>query len=152
MAHLLGPAQLRFLEEHHSAGMVTLRADGTPHVAQVGIGLVDRPDGTRRLWSSGTQRRLRTRHLRRDPRCTLFVFDPPMRWLGLETTVTILDGPDTPALHLPLFRTVLGLGPGQMIAWGDHEVTDDELVAMMAAQERLIYEFQIHRSYGAPDR
>jgi hypothetical protein len=77
-----------------------------------------------------------------------------MRWLGLETTVTILDGPGPgpAALHLPLFRAILGLGPGQTIAWGDHEVTDDELVAMMAAEERLIYEFQIHRAYGAPDR
>ena len=51
-----------------------------------------------------------------------------------------------------LFRTVLGLGPGQAIAWGDVQVTDDELVAMMAAGERLIYEFQIHRAYGAPGR
>ena len=107
---------------------------------------MDRPDGTRRLWSSGTQRRLRTRQLRRDPRCTLFVFDAPMRWLGLET---ILDGSGTPALHLPLFRTALGLGPGADDRLGRPRGADEELVAMMAAEERLIYEFQIHTAYGA---
>lgn len=148
----LDTIQLRFLQDHHAAAMVTLRGDGSPHVAQVGVGLVDRPDGTRRLRSSGTRGRVRTRHLRRDPRCTLFVFDPPMCWLGLDTTVTILDGSDAPRAHLPLFRTILGLGSEQKIAWADIEVTDDELVAMMVAEQRLIYEFEIHRAYGMPER
>ena len=58
----LDPAQLQFLAGHHRAAMITVRADGTPHVAQVGVGLVEGPDGTQRLWSSGTQGRLRTRH------------------------------------------------------------------------------------------
>lgn len=80
-----------FLDEHAAAAMVTLRRDGTPHVARVAVGLVDG-----RLWSSGLPSRLRTGHLRRDPRCTLFVYDPSgpqgaWRWLGLETTATILD-------------------------------------------------------------
>ncbi len=109
----LDEAELRFLNDQHHAAMVTLRADGTPHVAQVGIALVTGPDGVQHLWASGTQKRVRTRHLRRDPRCTLFVFDPPpMRWLGLETTVTIIDGPDAPGLHPRLFRAVLGKAPG----------------------------------------
>lgn len=144
----LNQTELQFLTGHHQAAMITLRADDTPHVAQVGIGLVAGPDGRQRLWASGTQRRVRTRHLRRDPRCTLFVFDPPVRWLGLETTVTILDGPDAPSLHPRLFRAVLGLGPHQKIAWGSKEATDDEIVAMTAAEERLIYDFEIHQTYG----
>jgi hypothetical protein len=51
------------------------------------VGLVD---GS--LQSSGTQTRVRTKHLRRDPRATLFVFDTtnPWRWVGLEATVTIV--------------------------------------------------------------
>lgn len=48
-------SQLQFLTDHHHAAMITFCADGTPHVAQVGIGLVDGPDGARRLWASGTQ-------------------------------------------------------------------------------------------------
>jgi PPOX class probable F420-dependent enzyme len=144
----LGEAELRFLADHPRAAMITLRADGTPHAAQVGIGLVEAADGTQRLWSSGTPGRVRTRHLRRDPRCTLFVFDPPLRWLGLETTVTILGGPDVPELHPRLFRAVLGLGPEEMIAWGNRQASDEEIVAMAAAEQRLIYDFEIHRTYG----
>jgi hypothetical protein len=45
----LDEIQLQFLRHKHHAAMVTLRANGTPHVAQVGIGLVDGPDGSHRL-------------------------------------------------------------------------------------------------------
>jgi PPOX class probable F420-dependent enzyme len=123
-----------FVANNRSAVMVTLKADGTPHVARVGVGLVDG-----RLWSSGTQGRLRTKHLRRDPRCTLFVFSDEHRyqWLGLETTVTILDGPDAPDLNLRLYRELAG------------EPDDvDEYLAAMVLEERLIYEFEVGRTYG----
>src|SRR2546430_6574410 len=87
-----------FLEAHHAAAMITLRADGTPHAVRVGVALVDGM-----LWSSGTHDRVRTGHLRRDPRCTLFVFDPTRRYLTLEAIVTILEGPDAPR---QIFRLV----------------------------------------------
>ena len=123
----------RFLENHHRAVMVTLRADGSPHVAIVGIGLVDG-----KLWSSGTKTRLRTKHLRRDPRSTLFVMGGnPWEWLGLETTVTILDGPDAPELNLRLYRHLAG------------EPDDvQEYLDVMVTEERLIYEFEVERAYG----
>ena len=125
---------LAFLEDNHAAAMVTLRADGTPHVARVGVGLVDG-----KLWSSGTQGRIRTKHLRRDPRSTLFVFDTDdaWRWLGLEATVTILDGSDAPDLNLALYRVLAG----------EPDDTAEYLEAMKR-EERLIYEFEISRSYG----
>jgi hypothetical protein len=61
VALALDESRLQVLTDHHHAAMITLCADtlcadGTPHVAQVGIGLVDGPDGTRRLWASGAQR------------------------------------------------------------------------------------------------
>lgn len=134
------------------AGMVTLRSDGTPHVAQVGVGLVDTGDGNERLLASGTSRRVRTRHLRRDPRATLFVFGPPMGWLGLETTVQIIEGPEVPEWSLRLYRAVLGIGPNDKIAWGGQEMTDGQLIGALIAEQRLIYEFEIHRAYGEPNR
>ena len=93
-----------FLDAHHAAAMITLRADGTPHAVRVGVALVDGM-----LWSSGTHDRLRTGLLRRDPRCTLFVFDPTRRYLTLETIVTILEGPEDqgpvrPAPEAPVTR------------------------------------------------
>src|SRR4051795_6341446 len=97
----LSSDDVAFLEKNRSAAMITVARDGTPKVARVGVALVDG-----KLWSSGTEERARTKRLRRDPRCTLFVFDASFAWLALETTVTILDGPDVTQLHVTLFRTM----------------------------------------------
>ena len=134
-----------FLEKYHSAAMTTLRRDGAPHVARVGVALVDG-----RVWSSGTQTRLRTKHLRRDPRSTLFVFDAEFRWLALESRVTILDGPDAPSLHLRLFQ-VMQQGmrvPEGQINWFGRTISEEEFLKTMVEEQRLIYEFEIIRSYG----
>jgi PPOX class probable F420-dependent enzyme len=123
-----------FLERHHAAVMVTLKADGTPHVARVGVGLVDG-----RPCSSGTRARVRTRHLRRDPRSTLFVMDDanPYAWLGLETLVTIHDGDDAVDRNLALYRVLAG-EPDDL----------EEYRAAMVRDERLVYEFEVLRAYG----
>jgi hypothetical protein len=86
--------------------MITLRRYGTPHAVRVGVAVVDG-----KVWSSGTQGRVRTRHLRRDPRSTLFVFESggpqgSFRWLALESVVTILEGPDAPDLNIRLFQVM----------------------------------------------
>jgi hypothetical protein len=80
----LSPKDTAFIEEHPSAAMITVSRDGTPRAARVGIALVDG-----KLWSSGTQDRVRAKRLRRDPRCTLFVFEAGWEWLTLDTTVRI---------------------------------------------------------------
>jgi PPOX class probable F420-dependent enzyme len=125
----------RFLTNNHRAIMVTLRADGSPHVARVAVGLVDG-----KLWSSGTQDRVRTKHVRRDPRASLCVLDEgnAYSWLGLDTTVTILDGEDAPELNLALYRVIAG------------EPDDvDHYKRAMVEERRLIYEFSIDKAYGA---
>ncbi len=123
-----------FLEKHHAAVMATLRPNGTPHVTRVSIGLVDG-----RLWSSSTQTRARTKYLRRDPRATLCVLDESNagRWLGLETTVHILEGPDAPMQNLALRRLVAG-DPPDVAKYLQEKI----------AEQRLIYEFDITRVYG----
>jgi hypothetical protein len=95
--------------------------------------------------------RVRTRHLRPDPRSTLFVFDtsPERRWPGLETTVTILAGPDAPELSLRLFREMQkGMAPEGKLWWGGAEKTPEEFVETIRQERRLIYDFDIHRAYG----
>jgi len=141
-----------FLEENHSAAMITLRPNGTPHAARVGVGLIEG-----KLWSSGTRQRVRTKHLRRDTRSTLFVFDShsestAWRWLALECTVTILDGPDAPDLNLRLFQTLQqsmtpAPKPGHVM-WFGQDKTIDEFLKTMVEEQRLIYEFSIARAYG----
>jgi PPOX class probable F420-dependent enzyme len=140
-----------FLEKNHGAAMVTLRRDGTPHAVRVGVALVDG-----KVWSSGTQHRLRTRFLRRDPRCTLFVFESGFGYLTLEGTVKILEGPDAPDMNLRLFRTMqAGMKPGPApgnLMWNGKELTRDQFRQAMVDEKRLIYELDVQRAYGPASR
>jgi hypothetical protein len=138
----LSDNELAFLEKNHSAAMVTVNADGIAKVARVGVALIDD-----KLWSSGTADRVRTARLRRDPRCTLYVHDNAFGFLALETTVAILDGPDAPALNVRLFREMQGKPTGPL-SWFGGEFEEPDFVAQMDAEQRLIYEFEPHHTYG----
>src|SRR5215469_9834704 len=105
--------QSRFLESHHSAAMITIGEGGIPKAVRVGVVLV-----SGRLWSSGTKDRVRTSRLRRDPRCTVFVFDPGFTWLTLEATVAINDGPDAAEQSLRLFRMMQNRPTGPLSWFG----------------------------------
>ncbi|MDQ3646251.1 MAG: TIGR03618 family F420-dependent PPOX class oxidoreductase [Actinomycetota bacterium] len=122
-----------FLDKFHSGVMATTKKNGAPHVAVIGLGLVDG-----RLWSSGTQTRVRTRHLRADPRATLCVFgESRYQWLGAECRVTILEGDDAAEQNLALYRVLAG------------EPDDvDQYLQAMQDEQRLIYEFEVVRTYG----
>lgn len=126
--------------------MITLRADGMPHVVRIGVALVDG-----KLWSSGTQARVRTRHLRRDPRCTLFVFDQQYGYLAIESTVRLLEGPDVPELSVHLFRTMQTGMPHierGTLMWYGRELTIEQFRQAMIDERRLIYDFEPVRTYG----
>jgi hypothetical protein len=138
----LSEIDLAFLADHHSAAMITVASSGVAKPSRVSIGLVDG-----KLWSSGTEGRVRTARLRRDPRCTLFVFDAESTWRGLEATVTILDGPEAPELNLRLFRSIFDTPTGP-ISWFGRNFSDEEFLQAMIDQERLVYQFEVNRSYG----
>ncbi len=138
----LSDEQRLFLESNHSAAMTTIGRDGTPKSVRVGIARVDG-----KLWSSGTQERVRTATLRRDPRCTLFVFDATYRWLTLDTTVRLLEGEDVPELNLRLFRQMQDRPTGDL-NWFGKELSQEEFLQTMAQEKRLIYEFEVIRGYG----
>jgi PPOX class probable F420-dependent enzyme len=134
-----------YLDKQHSAAMTTLGKDGSPHAVRVGVALVDD-----KIWSSGTQARARTKHLRRDPRSTLFVFDSEWRWLTLECRVTILDGPEAAELNLRLFQVMQqGMDvPAGQINWYGRTLSHEEFLKTMVQEQRLIYEFDVVRMYG----
>ena len=136
-----------FIEANQSAAMITLRADGTPHVARIGLGVIDG-----KIWSSGTQGRVRTKHILRDPRATLFISETGFQWLGLETSVTILEGPDVPQLTLRFMRSLqAGIDPQPApgrIAWFGQERTEEEFLQIMVDEQRLLYQFDVTRAYG----
>jgi PPOX class probable F420-dependent enzyme len=131
-----------FLEANHGAAMVTIGSDGLPKVARVAVALVDG-----KLWSSGTQGRVRTERLRRDPRCTLFVFGADWPWLALETTVTLIEGPEVPELSVRLFRIMQGK-PAGPLSWFGADLEEDAFRARMVEEQRLIYELAVQRTYG----
>jgi PPOX class probable F420-dependent enzyme len=114
--------------------MCTLKKDGAPHVARISVGLVEG-----NLWSSGTDERVRTAHLRRDPRATLCVLDDSNRyaWLGLECEVDILDGPERVDQNLALYRVLAG-EPDDLQEYRDAMVTE----------KRLVYQFNVKKAYG----
>ncbi len=132
-----------FVEQHNSAAMITVGADGYAKPARVGVAVVDG-----KLWSSGTKDRTRTRRLRRDPRCTLFVYDTasPL-WLAVEASVSILEGPDAPALSLRLFRQMQGKPTGPL-TWFGGVLEEDAFLQTMTDEGRLIYELTPKRVYG----
>ncbi len=138
----LSPQDIKWLADRHGAAMATIGEDGLPKVARVGVALIDGE-----LWSSGTRDRVRTERLRRDPRCTVFVFDPGFSWMALETTVAILDGDDAPALNLRLFREMQGK-PSGPLSWFGGELSEEAFLEKMADEQRVIYRFEVHRTYG----
>jgi uncharacterized pyridoxamine 5'-phosphate oxidase family protein len=138
----LSDHDLEFLRNNHQAAMITVGQDGVAKTARIGVALVDG-----KLWSSGTSARVRTKRLRRDPRCTLFVFDAAYSWLALETTVTILDGPEAPNLNMKLMRSSQDKPTGPL-SWFGGELTEKQFLETMVEEGRLIYEFEIQKAYG----
>jgi PPOX class probable F420-dependent enzyme len=126
----------KFLKDNHLAVMTTLRPDGSPHSVMVGVGLVDG-----RLWSSGTQDRVRTKHLRKDNRASLLLLnrDNPWSWISIDSHVTVLDGPDAVDRNQALYEVITG-GPPENL---------EEYRQAMVDERRLIYEFSIDRTYGS---
>jgi PPOX class probable F420-dependent enzyme len=138
----LSESDRAFLAANQSAAMITIGADGMPKAVRVGVGLVDG-----KVWSSGTRDRARTARLRKDPRCTLFVFDQGYGSITLETTVTILDGPDVPDLSVRLFRTMQDAPEGPL-SWFGGMLDEDAFRQAMVDEHRIIYEFTPTRAYG----
>jgi Pyridoxamine 5'-phosphate oxidase len=138
----LSERDVAFLEANRSAAMITVGADGLAKAARVAIGVLDG-----RLWSSGTADRVRTPRLRRDPRCTLYVHADTFSFMTLETTVTILEGPEVPDQSVRLFRKLQDRPTGPL-GWMTGELEEDAFRQAMVDEQRLIYEFEVTRAYG----
>jgi Pyridoxamine 5'-phosphate oxidase len=139
---MLSDDDLSSLDRQHSAAMITIGGDELPKAVQVGVAR----DGDK-LWSSGTEDRVRTRRLRGDSRCVLYVHDAMAGWLTLETTVTILDGPDVPQQSVDRFRVMQGKSEGPL-TWFGGELDDAAFRQRMVEERRVIYQFDVHKSYG----
>ena len=143
---------LEFVISNPDAAMITVGRDGTPHAARVELGVVDG-----RIRSSGSPTLVRTSNLRRDPRCTLFVFGPSPRWLAITTTARILDGPDAADHSLALLCARHGTDPasGFVQAHDDHIGRDRPYTVTEYRQHvqkmgLFVFDFDVVRAYGNP--
>ena len=136
MAEILSQRQRAFLEANHSAIMATVDDRGRPHAVPVLCALVDG-----RLWSSGTERRVRTRDLTARTFASLTVLGEGFggEWLTVSGPV------ETCREHrvednLRLYRAATGRDPDD----------PEEYRAAMVAERRLVYVLTPERVYPSP--
>jgi hypothetical protein len=140
----LSGGQLSFLETNHTAAMITLRRDGSAHAVRCGVALVDG-----KVWSSGIPERVRTRHVRRDPRGSYFVFGQGPLCLTTEGRFRILDGPDAIEQNVRLFQMMQAgrTAPGTLM-WRGKRLDIAGSRGAMRDERRLIFELDPERIYG----
>jgi hypothetical protein len=141
--------EVNFVAKYPDAAMISLRADGSPHTARVELGVVGG-----RIQTSGSAGLVRTRNVRRDPRCTLFVFGPPPLWLGVDAVANILDGPGAAERCIELNWARHGQQGGSVVlAHDDRLETDryyelDEYREHVRQQRLFVFDFDVVRTYG----
>jgi hypothetical protein len=138
----LSLSDVAFIEQNPSAAMITLAPDGRPKAARVSVAVVGG-----KLWSTGTVDRARTRRVLRDPRATLFVFEPGHAYRSLETTVTVLHGPAGIDANVALFRALRRRPTGPISFFGT-EYDEDAFRQVLVDDGRIVYEFDVLRSTG----
>jgi PPOX class probable F420-dependent enzyme len=147
MRQELAEGDARFVAAHPHAAMITVGADGRPKAVKMEAAVVD---GF--LESASHAGKVRTRRLRRDPRCTLYFADDEYRWLTVEADVEIVAGPDAPARLLRYFRVRDSKPTGPLDYHSDRShhagLDDDAFQAVMADEDAVLYRFTVTRTYG----
>jgi PPOX class probable F420-dependent enzyme len=133
MASVLSDRQRALLEANHSAVMATVDGRGRPHAVPVLCALVDG-----RLWSSGTDLRVRTRYLAARPYASLTVLGQGFwgEWLTVGGPVETRRERGVED-NLRLYRAVTGRDPDDLEEYG----------AAMVAERRLVYVLTPERVY-----
>ena len=126
------------VEGRRDAVLTTLRSDGSPQLTNIYFSLVE---GLLRI--SVTDSRAKTRNLRRDPRCSLWVpGDDFFHWVVLEGEAELSA----------VARAVDGEATDELVAhyraiYADHEDWD-EFRRSQVADGRLIVRLRPTRAYG----
>ena len=133
MAEVLSAQQHAFLQVNHTAVMATIDARGRPHAVPVLCALVDGE-----LWSSGTEGRVRTRHLDERPYATLTVLHKGFwgEWLTVAGKVEVRRASRVED-NLRLYRAATGRDPDDL----------DEYRTAMGEERRLVYALTPERVY-----
>ncbi|HXY45483.1 MAG TPA: pyridoxamine 5'-phosphate oxidase family protein [Acidimicrobiales bacterium] len=143
----LTPGDGEFVTAHPHAAMITVGVDGRPKAVKMEAAVVE---GC--LESASHADKVRTRRLRRDPRCTLYFADDEHRWLSLEADVEIVAGPDAPAQLLRYFRVRDGK-PTELLDYHSDRshytnLDDRAFQKVMDEEDAVLYRFTVTKSYG----
>ena len=132
----LDDARAVIATQHHAV-LATMRADGTPQMSPVSVGL---DDGGRVVISS-RQTAYKVRNLRRDPRAWVCVLPDTFfgRWIQVEGTATIVDLPEAMDGLVDYYRGVSG----------EHPDWDDYRAAMVRDRRVLVV---VELTKAGPDR
>lgn len=118
-------AALEFVATQHHAVVATLKADGTPQLSPVTVGV----DDARRVVISTRQAAYKVRNVRRDPRVWLCVLPDGFfgNWVQLEGTADIQELPEAMEPLVDYYRRISGEHPD----WDDYR-------AAMESQQRVL--------------
>lgn len=129
---------LKFAEARQRAALATIRADGRPQLSNIMYVAVNGE-----YWISLTASRAKTKNLRRDPRCVLYVPGEDFwSFVVLDGTASLteitLDEHDTVAEELVEYYRK---GSGEHPDW-------DEFRSTMVREGRLLAKFRPTSAYG----
>lgn len=137
----VGPMELdearEYVRTHHRAVLSTLKADGTPQMSPVTVGVQEGG----RLVVSSRETAYKVRNLRRDPRVWLCVFPDEFfgRWVQVAGRAEIVSLPDAmPGLE-DYYREISGEHPD----WDDYR-------AAMVRERRVLVRIELEQA--GPDR
>jgi PPOX class probable F420-dependent enzyme len=126
------------LRTQHRAVLATWRADGTPQLSPVTVGVDEQGNAE----ISSRQTAYKVKNLRRDPRAYLCVFPDTFfggQWVQLDGTVTIVELPAALDGLVEYYRRISGEHPD----WADYR-------AAMHRDQRVLLKLRITRA--GPDR
>jgi PPOX class probable F420-dependent enzyme len=126
-----------FVRDNHRAVLTTLRADGTPQMSPVTVGL----DDSGAIVVSSRQTAFKVRNLRRDPQVYLCVFTDAFfgPWVRIDGTATVVDLPEAMEPLVEYYRRISGEHPD----WADYR-------AAMVRDRRVL--IRIEPTRAGPDR
>jgi PPOX class probable F420-dependent enzyme len=126
-------AALEFIGSQHHAVLATLKADGTPQLSPVTVGV----DGAGRAVISTRQAAYKVRNVRRDPRVWLCVLPDGFfgRWVQIEGSADIVELPDAMEPLVDYYRRISGEHPD----WDDYR-------AAMEREKRVLLRVTITKA------
>jgi PPOX class probable F420-dependent enzyme len=120
------PEALEFVRRHHNAVLATTRADGSPQLSPVTVGV----DEAGHVIISTRETAAKTRNLRRDPRAFLCVITQRFygEWVQLSGTAEIVSLPEAMEGLVGYYRGISG----------EHPDWDEYREAMRSEQRVLV--------------